>query len=118
MFKNSSTVVNAVRYGVKGRTAWTQFVADNGIDKSNLSETAKSLASLAFPKADTVQTVTVDGVKVRTVYGDAVQLAGYHLRTALGTADDQTATTKNLLTREGKASTLEQVTAEWQAAQS
>lgn len=120
MFENTdtTTVVNAIRYAVKGREAWVSFVKENDITKDNLADAAKALAALAYPKEDTVQ--KKDGV--RTTYGNAVQAAAYNLRTALATlhGDDEDDETEdrpvNLLTRAGLAAGLEDVIAAWKAA--
>jgi len=85
---NTATVINSIRYTVKGRAAWETFVTENKITRDMISETAKALASLAYPNEDTVQTVTVDGKKVRTTYGNAVQAAAFNLRNVLADEDD------------------------------
>lgn len=125
MFTNTNTVVNAIRYDVKGRPAWVTFVTENQITKENLADAAKELAALAFPKEEPVQ--KRDGA--RTVFGNAVQAAAYNLRTALATLagdddDDETEETEeteekpvNLLTRAGLKAELEDVIAAWKAAQ-
>lgn len=120
MFENTDTtvVVRAIRYAVKGREAWITFVRDNGITRDNLADAAKELATLAYPKEEPVQ--KRDGV--RTTYGNAVQAAAYNLRTALAAlegdeSDDETDDKPvNLLTRAGLKAELADVIAAWKAA--
>lgn len=84
MLKNTTKVVNAVRYAVKTRKHWEAFVAENGITYDDIADTARALASLAFPDDETVQTVNGK----RTRYGNAVQAAGYMLRAVIEKPED------------------------------
>jgi hypothetical protein len=115
MLKNTDTVVNAVRYAVKARGSWLTFVQDNDITRDQIADTARELATLAYPSDETVQTVNVDGKKVRTRFGNAVQAAGNGMRSVLDA--DETKSTHNLLTADGKKADLEAVVAAWHAAQ-
>lgn len=86
MFINADTtkaVLNAVRYEVKTAKVWDTFVIENEITRDMIADTARELASLAFPKEEPVQSIRVNGTKVRTVYGNAVQAAAKNLRSAL-----------------------------------
>lgn len=107
---NTTAVVNAVRYAVKGRKDWAAFVAENKITVDMIAETAKALASLAYPNDETVQTETIDGKKTRTRYGNAVQAAAFNLRSVLSKVDEEE-TTKPVVLRvslsgEGGGSTV------------
>lgn len=123
MFENNTTtvrtVVNAVRYEVKGQAAWDKFVREFGITKETVADAAKELATMAFPKEEPVQ--KRDGK--RTTFGNAVQAAGYNLREALKRAagddsdeSDESEAVVNLLTRAGLKAELGDVIAAWKAA--
>lgn len=115
---NTSAVVNAVRYTINARGAWVTFCEENNITREAIADTARELAVLAYPSDEPVQTVTVDGVKTRTRFGNAVQAAGKGMRDALGKAEsDGTPKAQALLTKAGFAATLEEVTAAWKSAQ-
>lgn len=110
---NTGNVVNAIRYAVKARGSWQTFVTENSITRDMIAETARELATLAYPNDEPVQ--KTDGKRTR--FGNAVQAAGNGMRSVLDkdeNSDDTT--TKNLLTREGKAASLESVIAEWKSA--
>jgi|SRR6478609_8034321 len=76
MLNNTNDVVNAVRYAVRTRPMWETFVAENGITRDMIADTAKELASLAYPSDEPVQ--KTDGKRTR--YGNAVQAAAAMLR--------------------------------------
>lgn len=81
---NTAAVVNAVRYAVKTRPLWITFVTENEVTRENVTDTAKELATLAYPNDEDVQTVKdADGRKTRTRYGNAVQAAAAMMRKAL-----------------------------------
>ncbi len=112
---NTKAVVNAIQYAVKARGTWAKFVAENNITRAMIADTARELATLAYPNDETVQTVNVDGKKVRTRFGNAVQAAGNGMRSVLDA--DETESTHNLLTADGKKADLDAVIAAWHAAQ-
>jgi len=119
MNETTKTVVNAVRYAVKTRAAWEAYVAENNVTRETIAEHARTIASLAYPGDETVQTVKDEsGRKVRTRYGNAVQAAGYMMRSVLATdSEDSTAPTVALLTKAGLKATREEVMAAWEAGQ-
>lgn len=111
MLKNTDSVVNAVRYAVKGRKNWQAFVDENEITRDMIAATAKEIAALAYPNAEPVQTIKVDGKPVRTDYGNAVQAAAWNLRSILNTPDEGDDTPKPAVLRvslsgEGGGSTV------------
>ena len=119
--ETTKTVVNAVRYAVKSRKAWETFVAENNVTRDTIKDYAREVAELAYPAKDGEKNVqTIDGV--RTPYGNAVQAAGFMMRSVLASGDDDdndddNAPTVALITRAGAKATLEDVTAAWRAAQ-
>lgn len=114
--ETTKTVVNAVRYAVKSRKAWETFVAENNVTRETIKDFAREVALLAYPVKDGEKPVqTIDGV--RTPYGNAVQAAGYMMRSVLATDDDSTTPTVALITRAGAKATREEVLAAWEAAQ-
>jgi len=118
MNETTKTVVNAVRYAVKTRAAWETYVAENNVTRETIAEHARTLAGLAYPSDEPVQSVRDEnGRKVRTRYGNAVQAAGYMMRSVLATDDDSTAPTVALLTKAGLKATREEVMAAWEAGQ-
>jgi hypothetical protein len=116
---NSKDAVNAVRYAVNARGVWVKFCAENEITRDQIADTAREIATLAYPSDEPVQTLkSEDGTKVRTRFGNAVQAAAKGMRDALGKAEsDGTPTAQALLTKAGFAATLEEVTAAWKSAQ-
>jgi hypothetical protein len=119
MLNNTATVVNAVKYAVNSRGAWVTFCNENNITRDQIADTAREIATLAYPSDEPVQTVKdSDGTKVRTRFGNAVQAAAKGMRDALGKAEsDGTPKVQALLTKAGFAATLEEVTAAWKSAQ-
>ena len=113
MLTNTKNVVNAVKYAVKTRQDWIDFVTENKITRADIKDAAREIAALAYPSDEPVQ--TVDGVRTR--YGNAVQAAGYMMRSVLATDEDSTAPTVALITRAGAKATREEVIAAWEAAQ-
>lgn len=85
---NLAAVVNAVKYEVRTRKFWEAIVTENGLTRDDISDTAKEIASIAFPDDETVQTVTVNGTKTRTRYGNAVQAAASMLRKVIDVDTD------------------------------
>lgn len=115
MLKNTTAVVNAVKYAVRTRKDWEKFVAENNVTRDTIADTAREIAALAYPTDKQVQ--SVDGKRTR--YGNAVQAAGYMMRAVLASdSEDSTAPTVNLITKAGAKATKEEVIAAWQAAQS
>ena len=86
MLNNTNDVVNAVRYAVRTRPMWETFVAENGITRDMIADTAKELASLAYPNDEPVQ--KTDGKRTR--YGNAVQAAAAMLRKVIEPEADDT----------------------------
>lgn len=110
--ETAAALVKTIKSAVNGRGKYAAYVTAHAVASGNVKDHAFALATLAYPNDKPVQ--KTDGIRTR--FGNAVQAAAYGLRNALD-KDESADTTKNLLTREGKAATLEQVTAEWQAAQ-
>jgi hypothetical protein len=77
--KNTTHVVNAIRYTVKSIDYWRTFVAENGVTLDTVAVTANALAVLAYPNEEPVQRVAGK----RTRYGNAVQAAAAMLRKVL-----------------------------------
>lgn len=82
--KNTENVVNAVKYAVRTRQDWREFMTENQIDRDGIKDAARQIAALAFPKDEPVQ--KVDGKRTR--FGNAVQAAAYMMRAVL--AEDET----------------------------
>lgn len=108
-------VVNAVRYTVGAQAGWSTYVAEQDVTRETVKDHADALAALSYPNDDRVQTVTVEGKKVRTRYGNAVQAAKAGLNYALGKSEGTVSTA--LLTSAGKKATRDEVIAAWEAAQ-
>lgn len=110
----AQSLVATIRAAVNGSGKYAAYVAEFEVTRETVKDHAVALATLAYPNEKPVQ--KTDGK--RTKFGNAVQAAGFGLRAALGKNESDGTSTKNLLTREGKAATLEQVIAEWEANQS
>lgn len=111
--ETAAALVNTIKSAVNGRGKYAAYVTAHAVASGNVKDHAFALAVLAYPNDKPVQ--KTDGTRTR--FGNAVQAAAYGLRNVLD-KDENSDTTKNLLTREGKSATLEAVIAEWENAQS
>lgn len=93
MLKNTEAVVNAVRYAVRAHGTWRSFVEENSITRDQIAETAKALATLAYPTDEPVQ----KSGGTRTRFGNAVQAAGNGMRSVLDKDEDDTTATPDWL---------------------
>lgn len=111
----AAALVATIRASVNGLGKYDAYVAEHNVTREDVKHHALALAVLAYPNDKPIQ--KAEGKRTR--FGNAVQAAGNGLRNALGKVEGGGADpTLNLLTREGKSATREEVIAAWEAAQS
>lgn len=111
----ASALVATIRASVNGLGKYDAYVTEHNVTREDVKHHALALAVLAYPNDKPIQ--KADGKRTR--FGNAVQAAGNGLRNALSKAENGgNDATLNLLTREGKHATREEVLAAWEAAQS
>lgn len=76
-------LVDTIKAATNGLGKYAAYVEAHNVTKDTVKDHALALAILAYPNLKPVQTEKVDGVKVRTKFGNAVQAAGAGLRNAL-----------------------------------
>ena len=80
MSTTRESLVRSLRSEVRSSALYLAYVTENSVTRENVTEHAKSLATEAYPKDDGVQTKMVEGTKIRTDYGNAVQAAAAGMR--------------------------------------
>lgn len=77
------SVVNQIKSDLRGGSKYAAYVTEFNVTHETVKDHAAALAGLVTP----VTAQKKDGVRTR--YGNAVQAAGYGLRTALGKKDSE-----------------------------
>lgn len=109
--KTAKPLVQTIRDAVNGTGKYSAYVKAHNVTRETVKDHAYALAVLAYPNDKPVQ--KVDGTRTR--FGNAVQAAGYGLRTALGKGEGTPKVA--LITALGAKSTRDEVIAAWEAAQ-
>jgi hypothetical protein len=111
--KSAQALVATIKAAVNGNGKYAAYVSEHSVTRETVKDHAFALATLAYPKDETVQ--KKDGKRTR--FGNAVQAAGNGLRSALDKDESDGETVVNLLTRAGLKAELADVIAAWEAAQ-
>lgn len=82
--KTAAALVQTIKAAVNGNGKYAAYVADHAVTRETVKDHARALAVLTYPNDAPVQ--TKDGVRTR--FGNAVQAAGFGLRSALDKDED------------------------------
>lgn len=101
--KTAAALVATIRAAVNGAGKYAAYVTAHAVTKDTVKDHARALAVLTYPSDAPVQ--TKDGVRTR--FGNAVQAAGFGLRSALDKDEDtdKPVTLRATLSGEGGGST-------------
>lgn len=107
--QTAMALVQTIKSAVNGAGKYVAYVDAHNVTRETVKFHAAALAALAYPNDAPVQ--KKDGTRTR--FGNAVQAAGNGLRNALGKGEGTPPSA--LLTALGKAASLEDVIAAWEA---